>query len=198
MSATAEAILLTSNPDSTDMLSPQNSLWAIYATGTSNVAIQPDSFLGIEMRGEARISDYPVEQGAFDTYNKVQVPREIRLKLACSNDAMARGDFLEQLESMKESIDIYDISTPDQLYQSFTLTHFDYSRRSTNGVSLIVADCWFEEVRQTGSATYSQNNSSSVQSNSPSANDPVDSGTVSPDDLQPSQATAVGNPPSVQ
>src|SRR5690348_2017993 len=163
------AVLLDSESDSTDLLSSQYSQWAIYANGTSDPAIEPDSFVGIEFRGEARISDYPVEQGAFDTYNKVQVPREIRVKLACSNEAMPRGDFLSQLEAMKQGIDIYDISTPDLLYESFNLTHYDYTRRSTNGVSMIVADCWFEEVRQTGSASYSASNASSVQSDSPSA-----------------------------
>lgn len=199
MSATPEALLLSSNPDSTDLLSQQSGpQWAIYNTGSSDAAIEPDSFLDIDFRGEARTSDYPVEKGAFADYNKVQVPEEIRVRLACSNDQMSRGDFLTQLESMKQSTNLYDIATPDQFYISYTLTHYDYTRKSTNGVSLIVAECWFEEVRQTGSASYSTNGTSSVQSNSPSANDPQNSGTVSPDELQPSQQAAVGNPPVVQ
>lgn len=192
-------VLLDSADDSTDLLSSQYSLWAIYASGSSDPVIEPDSFLGIEFRGEARVSDYPVEQGAFASYNKVQTPEGIRIKLACANEAMARGDFLSQLESMKQSVDVYDISTPDLLYESYTLTHYDYTRRATNGVSMIVAECHFEEIRQTGDATYSASGSNAgVQSNSPSANDPVDSGTVSATNPTAAQSAAVGNPPVVQ
>lgn len=172
-------VLLDDNAQSTDLLSSQYSLWAIYANGTSDPAIIPDSFVGIDFRGEARVSDYPVEQGAFASYNKVQTPEELRIKLACANEAMSRGDFLDQLEAMKQGVDLYDLSTPDVLYERYTLTHYDYTRRSNNGVSMIIAECRFEEVRQTGSATYSSANGSSIQSNSPSANDPVNSGTVS-------------------
>ena len=176
-------------PASTDLLSSQFALWAIYASGSSSTVIDPDSFVDFEIIGEARASDYPVEQGAFASYNKVQVPREIRIKLACSNDNMRRGDFLQQLEVMKQAVDVYDISTPDLLYESFTLTRYDYTRKATNGVSMIVAELGLEEVRQTGSASFSS--SGATQSNSPSAADPQDAGTVSPDDLQPSQNGAV-------
>lgn len=171
----------------TNLLSASNALWQICAAGTSSQAIIPDTFVGIEFGGDSRISDYPVEQGAFADYNKVQVPSEIRVTLACAGEQMDRHEFLSQLESMKQSIDLYDIATPDQLYQSYNLIHYDYSRRATNGVSMIVVELRFEQIRQTGGATYSavspsavSANGSTIKSDSPSASDPTDLGTVSP------------------
>lgn len=191
MSDVASTILLAGGTEVFDLLAPVFSQWAIYSTGTSQPVIEPDTYVDFEFIGDARISDYPVEQGAFANYNKVQVPRHARVKLACAGEIMSRGDFLDQLESMKESVDLYDLATPDGLFQSFTLTHYDYLRRSRNGVSMLVAELHFEEVRQTGTASYSatQNGSSGVQSNSPSANDPQNLGTVSAGDLSPAQQT---------
>lgn len=192
------AILVEGSGDSSDLMTPAFSLWAIYSAGTSDPVIEPDTFVGIDFVGEARVSDYPVEQGAFADYNKVQTPRGIRVKLACANEQMQRGDFLDQLEAMKKAAELYDISTPDLLYEGFTLAHYDYARKATNGVSMIQVECHFEEIRQTGSATFSSDSpSSTISSNSPSANDPVNSGTVAattPTAAQAASATNAGAP----
>lgn len=171
----------------TNLLSTANSLWQICTAGTSSQSIVPDTFVGIEFGGDSRISDYPVEQGAFASYNKVQMPSEIRVTLACAGEQMDRHSFLTQLEAMKQSTDLYDIATPDQLYQSYNLVHYDYSRRSSNGVSMVVVELRFEQIRQTGGATYSavspsavSANGSTIKSASPSASDPADLGTISP------------------
>ncbi len=171
-------IIVAGAVETYDLLSDNFSLWAIFAAGTSGRVIEPDSVLGISFRGEVRMSDYPVEQGAFASYNKVQVPEQIRLQLACEGRNMTRGDFLDQLEVMKKSTDLYDISTPDILYEGYTLSHFDFQRTARNGVTLLRVDAWFEEVRQTAAAAYTAN-TSAVNSNSPSAANPVSLGTVS-------------------
>lgn len=196
MSAVPGAILLAAGTEAFDLLSSFVNQWAIYEAGTSTLALDPDSVISLDVRGDSNVSTFPVEQGAFADYNKVQRPLELRLKLACSNHTMSRGDFLTQLDEMKNAPTLYDISTPDVVYHSFTLSHYDYARTSRNGVSMVVADCWFVEVRQSASATYG---SSSVPaslnglSNSPSANDPVDSGFVQP--LQPTaqQSSMISN-----
>jgi hypothetical protein len=43
-----------------------------------------DSVIAVDYRREYRISDYPVEQGGFGSYNKVQEPYDVRVTIAVS------------------------------------------------------------------------------------------------------------------
>lgn len=181
MSAASSSILLTSITEAIDLFAPSYSGWAIYATGTSSPALVPDSFVSLEYRGESITADYPLEQGAFESYNKVQRPFDVRLLLSCNGQGeMSRPDFLAQLEFMKNSPSLYDIATPDAIYVSLSLNHYDLRRTSTNGVTLLQVDTWWEEIRQGAVASYSTSDPSlyNITSNSPSASPMVNRGTV--------------------
>jgi hypothetical protein len=129
--------------------------WALL-NEDGTVALEPDSFVALDYRGENRICNYPVERGSFSAYNKVALPYDLRLILSCGGSgAMSRQQFMQQLDFMRQSTNLYSAATPDGLYDSLNLTHVDYRRESRNGVSLIIAACWFEEVRQTAIAAYS-------------------------------------------
>jgi hypothetical protein len=128
--------------------------WGLYDK-QGGVMIVPDSVVAFEYRGEQRISKYPVEAGSFSSYNKVAMPYDIRVIMACGGQgSMTREAFLTQLEMLKETTEVYDLATPDFTYQNVNLVRFDYRRQSTNGVTLLLADVQFEEVRQTAVATY--------------------------------------------
>jgi hypothetical protein len=154
--------------------------WAVYAAGTTSSAIMPDSFSSIDFNADSRVCDYPVEQGAFESYNKVLVPEETRLILTCSGQNMDRDDFLATLRGMRASTNLYDIATPDDYLTNMSLTRYDYKRTAQNGATMIMAECVFEEIRQAASPTYSSSQSSMpvVSSNSPSASSPSNIGTV--------------------
>jgi len=174
--------------------------WGIYAPGTSEKIIEPDSVISFEYRGEARISDYPVEAGGFESYNKVQQPFDIRMKVTCAgagtlasagslttsglSAGMTREDFLVRLEGMKLSLDSYDLVTPDFVYNSVNLVHFDYKRTNTEGVTLLTADLYLREIRQTVEASY-------TTVSSDSAADTKNQGTVNPVTPTPSQNAAI-------
>lgn len=144
--------------------------WGIYAPNTMEKVIVPDSVLAFEYRGDARVSDYPVEAGGFKSYNKVQQPFDIRIKITCNGAgtlgrigslttsggtvAMTREDFLVHLEGMKLSLDLYDLVTPDFVYNSVNLIHFDYKRTNTEGVTLLIAELYLREVQQSTKAGY--------------------------------------------
>lgn len=162
--------------------------WGIYDKD-GNMVIVPDSVIAFDYRGEQRISKYPVELGSFSSYNKVALPYDIRVVMSCSgsqgsqlsdltnalsgNGAVTRDAFLTTLELMKESTDLYDFATPDFTYQNVNLVRFDYRRTSNQGVTLLVVDAQFEEVRQTAVAVYS----ATAQ---PQGETPVSTGSVQP------------------
>src|SRR6185312_15922270 len=116
-----------------DLLNPLPTDWKILDANTSAPVIVPDTVPRFEYRGEARVSDYPVEQGAFASYNKVQVPFEIRMTMVCSGlnlvqkgaqavrdavglsigqNLMLRTDFLDTLDYMRLTTDLFVIVTP--------------------------------------------------------------------------------------
>lgn len=180
-----------------DVLNPLPSDWKILDARTSAPVIVPDNVPRFEYRGEARISDYPVEEGAFASYNKVKMPYDIRMVLTCSGlnfaqsaikaaknalglnigqDPMQKPDFLDTLDYMRETTDLFVIVSPDKTYPNVSLEHYDYRRETTNGATMLKVEAWFREVRVSGSATYTQSSAS------PSAASPVGLGTVHPGD----------------
>lgn len=193
MGDASKAILIAGATELFDLLSPHYTQWAIYNAGTSKSAILPDSFSALEFRGEARICNYPLEKGAFSSYNKVKLPYSLRLQLVCQNDQMSRHDFLRQLGNMRNSTDRFDIASPDGLYQNVTLTRYDYKRTSRNGATMIIAEVVFEYVNETASASYSasQTQNPVVSSNSPSAASPKNTGTATTAQPTPAQLLAL-------
>jgi hypothetical protein len=180
-----------------DILNPLSTDWKILDANTSAPVIVPDTVPRFEYRGEARVADYPIEQGAFASYNKVQVPFDIRMTMVCSGlnlvqkgaqaltnaiglpngqSLMQRPDFLDTLEYMRLTTDLFVIVTPDKTYSNVSLEHFDYRREATNGAVMLIVEAWFREIRVTGQATYTKDTAS------PSGADPVGLGTVHPGD----------------
>ena len=115
------------------------------------VLITPDSVIEFEYRGEMKVADYPVESGSFSSYNKVVVPFDIRMTISCGGHlAMTRQAFLGTIEALRLSLEMIAIVTPDSVYQNCNLVHVDFSRKSSQGVSLILAQLWLQEIRTVG------------------------------------------------
>jgi hypothetical protein len=174
------AVLLAAATELVDLFFPRSTDWFVVNAMTSDLVIRPDTVSGFEYRGESRVSDYPMEQGAFSSYDKVSTPFDARMRMVCSgNETMSREEFLDTIERMLREVEVYDLVTPDKTYPSMTLVHFDYRRESTNGVTLLIVDAWFREVRITASSDYTSDpDVPNVQSDSPSAASMIKGGTV--------------------
>lgn len=114
-----------------------------------------DSFVSIEYMGEMRVSDFPLEQGAFETYNKVAVPFEARVTVSKGGSSADRTTFLNQCEAAKVSLDLFSVFTPDRAYKSVNVEAVDYARKSDKGVTMILANFRLIEVRVTVTPQYS-------------------------------------------
>jgi len=180
MSSASKAILIAASTEVYDLLAPHYAQWAIFSSGTSDEAITPDSFCELEFRGESRVCNYPLERGAFASYNKVQMPFGLRVQLVCDGNLMGTDDFLRQLAYMLNSTETYDLSTPHGFYEGVTVTRFDYKKTAKAGASMIVADVMFEEIREVASATYTANGSAPTitGARSPSAESQRNAGTA--------------------
>jgi hypothetical protein len=179
----------------------------IGGTSGGKPVITPDSVISLEWHGEERISDYPVQNGQFVSYNKVAVPFDLRMVMTCQGlnyvqsllqsvtqsldqalgqlglafgQPMSRDSFLRQLDTMLASTDLYDVVTPDKVYQNVNLVGCNHAKKSDEGGTLIIAELLFKEVRETlPREVVSSGAISNISSNSQSAASPVNVGTVS-------------------
>lgn len=123
--------------------------------GFPNVVPVIASTVSFDFSADSPISNYPQEKGAFQSYDKVQLPFDIKLKLACGGSASVRQAFFSTLEALRTSTALVDIVTPEAVYSSCNCKHVDYARTASNGVDLIIADVWFEQVRVGSALTFS-------------------------------------------
>ena len=210
---------------SANSTSPQ---WGIFDQN-GEALIAAESVIDFDFAKEFRILDYPVEGGSFKSYNKVERPGDIRMKFACgSGDPTSalsnRTEFLASIGAALTSLSLYSVVTPEATYPNYNVVHYDYRREAKNGVTLIVADIWLNEVRLPPAAQFvtvngqqqsttsaqvptstptSANGSSSsgggsngLTTKSPSAASPVSNGTVQPQPLTPSAMAGLSTGPN--
>ncbi|OBQ90034.1 phage baseplate protein [Mesorhizobium sp. AA23] len=143
--------------------------WGIYFGGVP--VIIADNIVEVQYRQQWSISDFPVEQGAFQSYDKVQIPYDARLRFTAGGSAANRAAMLASIAAVAGDTNLYDVVTPEAVYLSCNITHYDYSRRSNEGMGLLSVDIWLIEVRQAVSAAMSN-------TQDPSGASQVNGGTV--------------------
>lgn len=144
--------------------------WGIFTTGGAPVLLA-DAVDSVEYARDYRISDYPQEQGSFESYNKVQVPYQAKVGFLI---AQTRGVFLNSIEAALSTLNLVTIVTPEVRYASANLVHYAYRRTARKGVTMILVDVWCEEVRVTAQTALSNTQSQNGQA-------PAQAGQVQPD-----------------
>lgn len=130
--------------------------WGIFDTGGNSI-VPHDSVAAFDYRQEYAISDYPVEKGGFQSYDKVAVPFDVRFRFTTFGAQAVRAEFLNTLAEAAASLNLYTATTPDALYPSANIVHYDYHREARNGgVGMLVVDVWLREVRETGTTQFAK------------------------------------------
>jgi hypothetical protein len=101
------------------------------------------------------LSNYPQEQGAFQTYDKVTLPFDVKLRLACGGSTSVRQAFLSTCLAIGNSFALFDVVTPEMTFTSVNCTHLGWPRRATDGNTLIKVDLYFLEIPVTATASFS-------------------------------------------
>lgn len=158
--------------------------WGIYLE--SKQVIVADSVAALHYRKEYRISDYPQEQGAFESYNKVTMPYDIRLRMTKGGNLIDRQAFIAAVDKAAATLNLYDIITPEKTYIGANIAHVDYVRQADRGAGLIVVDISLIEIRATVTAQFSN-------TAKPSGATPVNNGTVQTKPTSPYVTQGVKN-----
>lgn len=193
--------------------SATESQWGIFLNGAR--VIDSDNVVSVEFRQDFTISNYPIEQGAFASYNKVQHPFEIKAGFSTGGNSSDRQTFLASIAAVIADTNLYDFVTPDAIYTNLNFTHQDY-RRNSDRVGLLIVDVSCEEVRpaslamsstpttvtsQDGTTTATSTTSATVADRfsaigtpqNPAASPQVNGGSVQQQDPTPAQQTQFNN-----
>lgn len=122
--------------------------WGIYKKGTTQKAFDVSSVVELDIGGESNVSDYPVEDGTFTSYNKVLVPNMFAVRMTRDGSQALRTAFLNWLNTNLNNFELFDVLCPERTYKNATLKSYRISRTSDSGAAMIVADCIFQEIRQ--------------------------------------------------
>jgi len=181
--------------------------WGIFSQSGFPLALG-DSVIAVDYRREFRISDYPVEQGGFASYDKVAEPADVRVTIAVSGKGtllsnlltggalgsiitgvdtakITRQQYLQNLEQAAASLDLVQVLTPEASYWGLNIVHHDYRREAKNGATLITVDVWLREVRVTATSAFTSTKSASSA-------DPQSNGVVQSASPSAAQSSAIG------
>lgn len=127
-----------------------------------------DSVLQLEYKNEWNVPSYPIEQGGFQNYNKVNNPFEVTLRMTKGGSTSDRSDFLASIEDIAGSLNLYEIRTPERTYHSCNVIRFEYSRIGVKGAFFLEVDITVREIRIT-QAEYSTTSAATINAKNPSA-----------------------------
>lgn len=138
--------------------------WGVFDS-SGNFIADYDSVFAVGYVNDSRVSDYPVEQGQFASYNKVHNPFDVRVTLKCGGSEDRRALFLAKCEAARKSLAGYMVVTPETTYENVNFTGIRWERTGDGGATLLTVELVGREIRSTtAKASYSdQMNLGTVQ-----------------------------------
>jgi hypothetical protein len=171
--------------------------WGIYLNGVA--ALVPDNIIAVDFKNDWRIADYPQEEGAFQSYNKVLTPYDVKVTMTKGGAGLLSAigigssanvkSFIAAVEMAAASLNLYDVMTPDRTYHSANITHYDYKRSAENGVSLLTVELWLQQIRVTATTAF-------TNTAAPDGMDPANTGSVQATTPTPAQAASAPETPT--
>lgn len=161
---------LTKDSDSVSQLA--STQWGIYTDGGVQI-VRPDSVIGFGYSAEYRIADYPIEQGGFESYDKVALPFMARVIMAKGGTLAERQSFHQAIEAIRGDRELYTVVTPEALYLDVNITRVELDRSQQRGAGMLVVELYLQEIRQKATAKFSN-------TRDPASDDNADRGSVQP------------------
>ena len=125
--------------------------WGVFLDGIP--VLSYDAQVSFDYMQEWKISTYPVEQGGFQSYDKVQTPSIIRCRFVAGASVLNRQAMLDSIDLQMSTTLTYDIVTPEKVYLDYNFQRREYDKAAANA-GLVVIDLYFTEIIQTATAQF--------------------------------------------
>lgn len=156
---------LLSQDDLSGLVNTSKPVWGVY-DDQNNLAVTADTISSLEYKQDWQISNYPVEDGAFQTYNKVQLPFEIPISFVSGGSESNRRDLLNSVKAIAGNFSLYSVVTPEQTYTNVNVSHFDYRRTAKQGVGMIEVTVYFIQINDSATFQMSSTNTDTTSGGS--------------------------------
>lgn len=164
--------------------------WGIFDAAGKQV-VAPDSFLEFNNANEWRVSDFPLQDGQFSSFNKVIIPYTASLKLSKGGSLQDRKNLLDQIAAIAGDTKIYSILTPERPYLNVNITSYTIRRMGQEGAYFFAdLEIHFRNIQQTTSQ-YSTTTANTANAQNPVATPPNNLGTQFPQLTVPPAVQAV-------
>lgn len=147
------------------------SQWGIFQDGFPVVVA--DNVVSVSYNQDWTIADFPIEDGGFETYDKVDTPFNSRVRFSSGGSQSNREALFDSIAAIAGNLELYDVVTPEVVYPSVNIQGYNVSRTSNNGVGLIMIEVKLLEVRVNATAAF-------TSTKSPTSANQVNDGTVQP------------------
>lgn len=121
--------------------------WGVFDRD-GNVVITADTVISLDFRKDWTVADYPMENGSFASYDKVENPSETRIGFWSGGSLRNRSALLRSIKAIAGNLQLYDIVTPEETFTSMNVTHYDY-RRVDGKAGFVSVVVWFQQIRVT-------------------------------------------------
>lgn len=182
---TTASVVTARSEDGASVNRKAKARWGIYTSGGA-AALTPESFRELDESKDWNIPRYPIESGAFQSYNKVELPADVRLAVVKAGNDAAKDAFLKTVQAYAASLALLTVVTPGKTYRNMNLVHYEQHRSAETGAGLLTVRLFFQEVRTSAKSAFSEVADPTAASN-------VNGGAVQPGAPSPSQ-TPAGDP----
>lgn len=146
------------------------------------------SIVGFSTQADSKTPTYPIEQGGFGTYNKVEMPSGFKLQYTVNGGPQQISAFVGRLQALKADTNLYTVVMPEYGWQNVNVIHWDTRRTGSvnngrgSGISLVTFDVWLNEIRQANAPQFSNTGTgaSPTATATPDAQAQQQDGTVQP------------------
>jgi hypothetical protein len=167
-------------------------VWGVFNTAGARV-INADNVMAFDYRAEWALANFPVQQGAFASYNKVTKPFDTSVVLTKGGSEADRTTFLNQCETVAGSLDLFNILTPEKQYIGVNGARMEMSRKEVKGAFFVVVELFFQRIEEVDAqySTTGTQGTSTANASTPTAVPPVNNGNVQAMPPTPQVATTV-------
>lgn len=116
--------------------------------GIFGADITPDSVLEMSFQAESEATSEPIEKGGFASFYKTNSPETVSLVFSFSADDARQNTALDKIRERKENYDLISILTPTHLYENMTILSYSYNRTNTDGMTMLVLQVDFQQIKQ--------------------------------------------------